>query len=64
MFISWIIRECCLSQCTIRQQPHARAVRVDTWEGDGDEVLEEEARLVGMPPLEAHNSLEDAMHPH
>ena len=27
-------------------------------------MLEEEARLVGMPPLEAHNSLEDAMHPH
>jgi DNA repair and recombination RAD54-like protein len=55
---------CCLSQCTIRQQPHARSMRANTWDGDGDEVLEEEARLFGMPPLEAHNSLEDAMHPH
>lgn len=37
---------------------------MDTWDGDGDGVLEEEAKLVGMAPLEAHPFLEGEMHSH
>ncbi|KAG0504240.1 hypothetical protein KC19_6G043800 [Ceratodon purpureus] len=48
-----------------RQQSHARERRVHSWdEADGDEILSEEARLIGMPPLEVHRSLENVMHPH
>ncbi|KAG0568797.1 hypothetical protein KC19_6G046100 [Ceratodon purpureus] len=47
---------------TIRQHSQAKAGRVDMWDEGGE--IEEEAKLVGMPPLEAHSSLEDAMHPH
>lgn len=38
--------------------------RIDSWDGDDDGVLEEEAKLVGMDPLEAHPFLEKEMHPH
>lgn len=37
---------------------------MDTWDGDDDGVLEEEAKLVGMAPLEVHPYLEGQMHPH
>jgi len=41
-----------------------RGERIDTWDGEDDGVLEEEAKLVGMAALEAHPFLESQMHPH
>lgn len=53
----------CVSQCTVRKAM-ARGERMDAWDADEDGVLGEEVKLVGMPPLEAHLSLEQHMHPH
>ncbi|XP_024357560.1 protein CHROMATIN REMODELING 35 [Physcomitrium patens] len=49
--------------CSVRKA-FVRGERLDNWNDSGDGVLEEDVRLVGMAQLEAHPSLENAMHPH